>query len=192
MILLLVYVDDVILTGNNNSLIQDLIASLDKQFASKDLGCLSYFLGFQVNYLDSGFILNQETYVTDLLHKLKLNGLKPAPLPVLSLNESFVILVARGHLVFCSTLVMISLSLLTHSNADLAANIDNRKSVAAYCVFLGVNLVSWSSKKQTIVVRSSTKSEYRAFPLAASEIIWLKQLLEELHISQSQKPVLWV
>ena len=52
-ILLLVYVDDVILTGNNNSLIQDLITSLDKQFALKDFGCLCYFFGFQINYLDS-------------------------------------------------------------------------------------------------------------------------------------------
>ncbi|KAA0054331.1 hypothetical protein IC582_028809 [Cucumis melo] len=78
-ILLLVYVDDVIVTGNNNSLVQDLITSLDKQFALKDLGCLSYFLGFQVNYLDFGFVLNQEKYVTDLLHKLQLHDLKPTP-----------------------------------------------------------------------------------------------------------------
>ncbi|TYJ96768.1 putative mitochondrial protein [Cucumis melo var. makuwa] len=79
-ILLLVYVDDVILTGNNNSLIQDFITSLDKQFALKDFGC-PYFLGFQVNYLDSGFVLNQEKYITDLLLKLQLNDLKPTPSP---------------------------------------------------------------------------------------------------------------
>ncbi|TYJ96769.1 putative mitochondrial protein [Cucumis melo var. makuwa] len=83
------------------------------------------------------------------------------------------------------------LSITAYSDADWAANIDDRKSVVAYCVFLGANLVSWSSKKPTVVARSSTESEYRALDLAASEIVWLKQLLEELHISQSRKPVLW-
>ncbi|KAA0042448.1 putative mitochondrial protein [Cucumis melo var. makuwa] len=70
-----------VLTGNDSVLISTLIKSLDKQFALKDLGRLTYFLGFQVNYLESGFILNQEKYISDLLHKLQLNDLKPAPSP---------------------------------------------------------------------------------------------------------------
>lgn len=67
------------MTRNDPSLIRDLIASLEKRFALKGLGTLSYFLGFQVNYFEFGFILNQEKYVIDLLHKLQFDDLKSAP-----------------------------------------------------------------------------------------------------------------
>ena len=80
MILLLVYVDDVIITGNNYELMCDLVKSLDQEFALKDLGKLHHFLCFQVHYFEYGFILNQEKYVDDLLHKLQLQDLKPTPL----------------------------------------------------------------------------------------------------------------
>lgn len=62
---------------------------------------------------------------------------------------------------------------------------------AAYCVFIGNNIVSWSSKKQTIVARSSMESEYRALAHATTEIIWLQHLLTKLGSKSSVKPVLW-
>ncbi|XP_038880327.1 uncharacterized mitochondrial protein AtMg00810-like [Benincasa hispida] len=53
-------------------------------------------------------------------------------------------------------------AIITFSNIDWASDINDRKSVAAYCVYLSNSLVSLSSKKQTTIARSSTKSEYRA------------------------------
>ncbi|KAL0539481.1 hypothetical protein IC582_023695 [Cucumis melo] len=93
-VLLLVYVNDILVIGYNFVLINTLIKSLDKQFALKDLGRLTYFLGFLVNYIESGFILNQEKYVSDLLHKLQLNGLKPVPSPSV---------VGKNLSIFCGT-----------------------------------------------------------------------------------------
>ncbi|GAA0184229.1 transmembrane signal receptor [Lithospermum erythrorhizon] len=52
-----------------------------------------------------------------------------------------------------------------------------------YCLFLGPNLVSWSSKKQPTVARSSSEAEYRALASAAAEITWMQHLLKDLHIS---------
>ncbi|XP_038891648.1 uncharacterized mitochondrial protein AtMg00810-like [Benincasa hispida] len=80
-IFLLVYVDDVIITGNNSPLTEQLIETLDIQFALKDLGQLRYFLGIQVRYLDSGLLINQSKYVDDLLHKLQMTDVKPMPSP---------------------------------------------------------------------------------------------------------------
>ncbi|KAH9664249.1 Integrase catalytic domain-containing protein [Citrus sinensis] len=78
-----------------------------------------------------------------------------------------------------------------YSDADWACDIDDRKSIGAYCIFLGNNLVSWSSKKQAIVAKSSTESEYRALSAASSELTWLQSLFSELKIIKLPTPVLW-
>ena len=48
-------------------------------------------------------------------------------------------------------------------------------------MFLGDNLVSWSSKRQPVVSRSSVEAEYRAVTNGVAEAVWLRQLLQELH-----------
>lgn len=85
----------------------------------------------------------------------------------------------------------IDLSITAYSDADWVANIDDRRSIAAYCVFLGDNLISWSSKKQTTIARSSTESEYRAVAHTTAEIMWLQQLLQEIGVVSSIKPIIW-
>jgi histone deacetylase 1/2 len=77
------------------------------------------------------------------------------------------------------------------SDADWATNVDDRKSTAGQCVFLGETLVSWSSRKQKVVSRSSTESEYRALADLAAEIAWIRSLLAELKLPLPRKPILW-
>ena len=69
------------------------------------------------------------------------------------------------------------------ADADWATCKDTRRSVTGFCVFLGTSLVSWKSKKQSVVSRSSTEAEYRSLALATCEVIWLQQLLKDLHVS---------
>ncbi|CAN6455520.1 unnamed protein product [Victoria cruziana] len=71
--------------------------------------------------------------------------------------------------------------LFTYTDADWAGDPDERRSVSGYCVYLGANLVSWSSRKQRAVSRSSTEAEYRAMAAGVADVTWIRYLLGELH-----------
>ncbi|XP_010493723.1 PREDICTED: uncharacterized protein LOC104774223 [Camelina sativa] len=80
--LLLLYVDDMLLTGNNSKLMDQLLVSLSSIFRMKDLGPLHYFLGIQALFHDGGLFLNQEKYATDLLVTAGMADCAPMPTPL--------------------------------------------------------------------------------------------------------------
>ncbi|QHN88509.1 Copia protein [Arachis hypogaea] len=83
------------------------------------------------------------------------------------------------------------LEIFAFSDSDWGSDIDDRRSTCGYCVYLGANLVSWSSRKQASVSRSSTESEYQGLAAADSQIIWIQNLLTELHVNTTITPTLY-
>ncbi|RVW88563.1 Retrovirus-related Pol polyprotein from transposon RE1 [Vitis vinifera] len=251
---LLVYVDDIILTGSSDTLVSQFVDYLAQRFSLKDLGPLSYFLGVEVVPHRLGILLSQRRYIQDLLIRTNMADAKPVltPLPTsstaisltsgtplsdptpyraavgslqyLSLTRpdiSFAVnrmaqfmhqptsehwvLVKRILRYLCGTLDKglllyrdssiplhgFSDSLHAFSDADWAGNKDDYSSTSAYLVYLGQNLVSWRSKKQQTVARSSTEAEYRSVAATAAELCWVGSLLSDLGINFTTSPVVY-
>ncbi|KAG7572644.1 Reverse transcriptase RNA-dependent DNA polymerase [Arabidopsis suecica] len=242
----LVYVDDIIVTGNNQDAITSIISALGKRFSLKDQGDINYFLGIEVTRTSKGIHLMQRKYISDLLTKTNMLEAKPVSTPMqaypkLTLNSGsalddasefrmivgslqylaftrpdisyavnrlsqFMHRPTEEHWLAAKRILRYLAGTMTHgiflsssntpslhafSNADWAGDSDDYVSTNAYVIYLGNQAVSWSSKKQNGVSRSSTESEYRAIANTAAEVRWICNLLTELHIPIPRAPVIY-
>ncbi|RVW67330.1 Retrovirus-related Pol polyprotein from transposon RE1 [Vitis vinifera] len=71
-------------------------------------------------------------------------------------------------------------SIEVYTDVDWAGAVDDRQSTSGYFTFVGGNLVTWKSKKQNVVARSSAEAEFRGMALGLCEALWLRLLLQDL------------
>lgn len=243
---LIIYVDDIVLTGNSVHEIAHIKQILHSHFHIKDLDLLKYFLGIEVAHSDAGISLCQRKYCLDLLKDSGMTGSKPCSTPMdsaLSLHQDSIEPLADplsyrrlvGRLLYLTstrpdiTFATQQLSqfmgnptqmhlraamrvlhylksspgtgltfrrdspiqILGFSDADWATCVDSRRSVTGYCFFLGNSLISWKTKKQNTVSRSSSEAEYQALASATCELQWLNFLLRDLNIPCSKQAVFY-
>ncbi|KAH9658123.1 retrovirus-related pol polyprotein from transposon RE1 [Citrus sinensis] len=226
LIMVLIYVDDILVTGPNSEELDSFIQQFNIVFALKDLGRLSYFLGIEVLYgvitpMYSGKDSKLQKivkgdlgyYVEDATHYRSIVGglqylILTRPKIAYSVHKlsQYVSAPTMQHLMACKRVLKYlkeiqdyglkfvkdgDLKITSFTNADWGSDLDDRKSIGAYCVYLGNNLISRSSKKQTVVTKSSSKSEYRALASTASEIAWLKSLFLEMEVCCVERPTIW-
>jgi hypothetical protein len=84
-----------------------------------------------------------------------------------------------------------STTLTAYTDADWAGRPDTRRSTSGFCIFLGDALVSWSSKRQPVVSRSSAEAEYRGVANAAAECCWLRNLLAEVNVVVNKASIIF-
>ncbi|CAN6697433.1 unnamed protein product [Malus baccata var. baccata] len=191
---LLLYVDDIILTRSNVTKVQQVIGDLAGVFDLKDMGRLTYFLGLQIQYKENGDIfVNQSKYVKDLIHKAGMESCKPANTPYIAYAVNsvcqFMTAPTDVHLISVKRIIRYLqgtvdcgitysadsvMNLTAFSDADWAADLNTRRSVTGYVVYLGGNPISWQSKKQPSVSRSSTEAEYKALAHTAADVAWIR------------------
>lgn len=78
------------------------------------------------------------------------------------------------------------LQLLAYCDSDWALCPDTHRSITRHFILLGISLISWKSKKQTVVSCSSDEAEYRVMAASCSEITWLRFLLTDLQVHHPQ------
>lgn len=121
---MLVYVDDIIITGSDQDYITELISSLSTKFVLKDLGMLHYFLGLEVNYHGDSLFLSQSKYATDLLTKAGMLEWTPSSSP--SSTKPVVLdpdLPFSDHTWFRSVVGSLQYLTLTHPEISFAVNL---------------------------------------------------------------------
>ncbi|WKA05383.1 hypothetical protein VitviT2T_023353 [Vitis vinifera] len=235
-IALIVYVDDMVVIGNDPEERKALQNYLFREFEMKDLGHLKYFLGIEVSRSSEGIFLSQRKYVLDLLQETGMSGCQPVNTPI---EEGLKLCVepnqvstdkgryqrlvgrlmylahTRPDLTYALSVVSQYMhnpgeqhmnavmrilrylknapgkgilfaknvnhqSIEVYTDADWAGAVDDRRSTSGYFTFVGGNLVTWKSKKQNVVARSSAEVEFRGMALGLCEALWLKLLLQDL------------
>ena len=74
--------------------------------------------------------------------------------------------------------------LARHSDADWAGNADDRKTTSGGCFYVGNNLVSWMSKKQSSISLSTAEAKYIATSSCFTQLLWMQKLLHDYGICQ--------
>ncbi|CAL1410196.1 unnamed protein product [Linum trigynum] len=246
----LIYVDDVILAGDDSVFIQQVKDTLHRQFGIKNLGPLKYFLGIEVARSRAGIALSQRKYTLDLLRDSGFSGSRPSVFPIekhhsltrsdessvrVSAEEAAAyrrlvgrlqyLTVTRPDIVYAVNILSryvhaptvahvagaervllylkrapgqgillpssSSLQFTAYCDADWGGCQSTRRSTSGYFVTLGGAPVSWRTKKQSVVARSSAEAEYRAMASTVSEVIWVRALLGDLGVRLTSPTVLY-
>ncbi|XP_070020752.1 uncharacterized mitochondrial protein AtMg00810-like [Nicotiana sylvestris] len=236
-VIILVYVDDLMISGSSSNLVNDAKTILHSKFKVKDLGKLRYFLGIEVSRSKKGILLNKRKYALELILEVGLSGVKPVATPIelnqklttmeydtcvgkagdLELRDNPAYQRLIGRLLYLTitrpdiSFVVQTLSqfmqrpkqshmkatlrvvryvkgapgmgllmeagpidhMIAYCDSDWAPCFNTRKSVTGYVVKLGNSLISWKSKKQPTVSRSSVEAEYISMATATTRITWL-------------------
>ncbi|XP_028102229.1 uncharacterized protein LOC114301482 [Camellia sinensis] len=202
-LLLLLYVDDMIITRDDIMDISSLKQFLSRQFEMKDSSLLSYFLSLEISSNPSSYFLTQAKYTSNLLARASLTD---CIVYVVHIVSQFMVAPCSPHY---DALVHIlcylkdtmfyglhysahySLQLHAFSDADWARDPTDRHYTTRFCFFLSDSLIAWHSNKKTFIARSSTEVEYCALIDTSQELVWLCWLLSDIGISHPTATILY-
>ncbi|KAH0813995.1 hypothetical protein GEV33_008796 [Tenebrio molitor] len=190
-IYLLLYVDDIILAGDDKTTLDQVTAALKREFSMSDLGELRNFLGMSITRNDNEMALSQFGYIKKLLTRFGVQDCKA------NVNEKQWVEVKRM-LRYLKDTQQFGLIyrrqtapvLAAYADSDWAGSLD-RKSTTGFLLQVHGNVVCWSTKKQNTVALSSTEAEYVALACAAAELVWLRNLLRDMHVTYEDSTIMF-
>eukprot|EP00253_Pinus_taeda_P025772 PITA_25772 len=204
LLILVLYVDDLLITGNSASTIAIGKRALHDRFLMMDMGPLHFFFGLEISQDATGIKLSQAKYARDLLERFRMTDCKPAPTPFLfgvhledggdtPLVDNTLYRQLVGSLLYPThsrpdlsyavgavSRYMIhyatgtALNLLGSTDSDWAGDNIDRKSTSRYSLSLGSGPIYWSRKKQAAISVSSAEAEYRGVANITIQALWLQ------------------
>eukprot|EP00253_Pinus_taeda_P017415 PITA_17415 len=201
-IILVLYIDDLILTGSDPNLINHVKSSLKKKFEMTYLGHLHYFLGLQVLQSKEGISLSQSKYACDLLRHFHMEDYKPAPSPFQSGVKLSVTCTSPEVDATLYHQLVGKILYLTHTRPELFFVVglvaqfmqtprESHWKAAKRILRYVQGPITWACKKQGAIVLSSAEAEYRGAVEASKEALWLRQILSEFGFQQQHPTTLW-
>ena len=233
--IILLYVDDILLTASSPALRHTVATLLKTEFEMSDERPLCYFLGIKIERNTKGMMLSQSAYAKDILSRMSMQHCKPFSTPMdlkskLSQDDGDRIHNPTEYRSISGALQYLTLTrpdiqyavhqlclymhdprlphlnalkrvlryikwtlddrlqlyksnsntLTAYTDADWAGYPDTRRSTSGYCVYLGDNLISWSSKRQPTVSGSSEEAESKGVVNVLAETCYIRNLLLEL------------
>ena len=241
-----VYVDDLIYTGDDAEMMNDFKCSMMQVFEMTDLGKMRYFLGIEVMQQNCGIFINQKRYAVEILKRFGMMESREVSSPMvpgsklskdengIRIDESYFKQIigslmylssTRPDLVYSVSLISRYMSnptethlqaakrilrylkgtsdygimykrssstdLIAYTDSDYAGDSDDRRSTSGYVFLLGSGAISWASKKQPIVTLSTTEAEFVAAAGCASQMVWMRRVLEQLgHVQRKSTTIM--
>eukprot|EP00253_Pinus_taeda_P006925 PITA_06925 len=201
-LIVVLYVDDVIFTGNDDYLIENFKAVMKEEFEMTDMGLLRYFLGIEVDQIENGNFISEARYVNEVLDRFNMQECKAAITPIVmglklskednnkdfdpSLYKSIV-----GSLMYLTATrpdIMFAVSFISRfMERPKEAHWQAAKRILRYVK----GAISWASQKQSIVALSTAEAEYVASTAAACQAVWMRRMLRSLGQEQAKQQVIF-
>eukprot|EP00253_Pinus_taeda_P020932 PITA_20932 len=215
-LIVVLYVDDVIFTGNDYYLIDNFKAVMKEEFEMTDMSLLRYFLGIEVEQNGNGIFISQEKYENEVLERFNMQESKAAITPTVmglklskedsskdfdpSLYKSII-----GSLMYLTATrpdIMHAVSLIFRfmerpkeahwqTTKRILRSVDDRKNTSSNVFHIGSGAISWASKKQPIVALSTTEAEYVAATTATCQAVWMRMMLRSLGQEKAKGTVIF-
>ncbi|KAK9024988.1 hypothetical protein V6N11_064889 [Hibiscus sabdariffa] len=200
---LILYVDDILIIGNDIPTLQSVKAWLSSCFSMKDLGEAAYILGVKINRDRSRRLLglSQSTYIDKVLKRFNMEASKKGFLPMthgISLLKEMCPSTSKerermSQIPYASTIGSImyamiceeQLSIKGYTDTSFQTDKDDSRSQSGFVFRLNGGAVSWKSSKQDTVADFTTEAEYIAASEAAKEAVWIKKFVTELGVVPS-------
>eukprot|EP00253_Pinus_taeda_P034837 PITA_34837 len=203
LLILVVYVDDIIFGSNEEAMSESFALVMQKEFEMSLLGELTYFLGLQVQQNEDGIFLSQTKYLKQILKKYGMEDTKPVCtrpdiMHVVGIVGRYQANPKETHLQEVKIIFKYlqgtqkyglwfarntDLTLHAYTDADWAGSVDDRKSTSGGAFFMGSRLVSWLSKKQSLIALSTAEVEYVVVASCCTQLLWMMQTLQDFQIT---------
>jgi hypothetical protein len=240
-----IYVDDLIYTGDDDIMISRFKESMLREFDMSDLGVMRFFLGIEVLQTVDDIYIYQKKYTMDVLKRFSMENSTAVGSPIVPgsklhsdeggvrINETYFkhivgslmyLTTTRPDIMFSVNLISRYMSkptelhlqaakrtlrylkgtvnygifykkgeaeeLLAFTDSDYAGDIKDRKSTYGYVFLMNSGAVAWSSRKQPLVMLSTTEAEFVAVANCACQTIWMRRILEKIGYQQEGSTVI--